>query len=280
MISFCHYGSPRMASYRYRCLIPAHELGATINDPSADVLVFCKPHEQDARYVQLAKGDGRAVVVDICDLHMELPHYEYMVRAADVVTCPTQWMADYLRDDYGVEAVIVPDPYEYPELTPHCNGANLLWFGHGSNADSLLRVMPTLGDYSLKVVSNFEGAIPWSLENLEREPGAADIVIMPETAPYKSGNRTIEAIRSGCFVVAEPHPAINAISGIWIGNIKKGIEWAQQNLRAANSRTQMAQEFIKNTYSPQTQANAWRTAIQKALSSSTSVVEISTGTDG
>jgi hypothetical protein len=60
----------------------------------------------------------------------------------------------------------------------------------------------------LRVVSNFEGAIPWSKETMLEEFARADIVVIPTTASYKSANRAIEAIRQGCFVVAEPHPAL------------------------------------------------------------------------
>ncbi len=50
-ISFCHYGNPNMASYRYRAMIPARALGAAINDPSADVIIFAKPIDQDVQHI-------------------------------------------------------------------------------------------------------------------------------------------------------------------------------------------------------------------------------------
>ena len=211
-VSFCHPGTEAMASYRYRCLMPSRELSARINDPSAEVLVFCKPDKQDLPWAMRARNEGRAVIVDVCDMHFNFPHYIELIKMADVVTCPTQWFADFLREDYGIEAEVIADPYELPELLPHCRGGKLLWFGHGLNLDSLMRVYPQITDYPVKIISNVEGVIPWSQENMLRELADADIVLMPETAPYKSANRTIEAIRQGCFVVAEPHPAINHFS--------------------------------------------------------------------
>lgn len=279
MISFCHIGNEKMASYRYRCQMPARELGAEINNPNADVLVFSKPDKQDVDWMKKARKEGRTCIVDVCDMHFELDHYRWMVKNADGVVCPTNWFSDYLKDEFGIEPFVIGDPYEFAESLPHCFGDKLLWFGHGTNYASLVRTLPSIEGHPLSVVSNIDGTIPWSKENLCRELLNADIVIIPETAPYKSANRTIESIRQGCFVVAEPHPAINDFP-IYIGNIRKGIEWAQSNQSEANQMTLKAQEYVKKLYSPQTLGNAWRTAIQKVQSFSTLEAAAFTGTDG
>lgn len=279
-VSFCHYGNESMASYRYRALIPAKEIGADINNPKADVIIFAKPIDQDVPYVAQARAQGRKVIADFCDMHFHLNHYDLILKTADAVTCPTKWFSEYIRQQYGIEAEVVPDPYEYEEKPPHCAGDKLLWFGQSLNFNGLERIAHHLTGHPLAVVSNMDGAIPWSKESMVEQFAIADIVVMPETAPYKSPNRTVEAIRQGCFVVAEPHPAINDIPGIWIGNIRKGIEWAQANPLEANKATTLAQNFVRSRYSPQTQANAWRTVIQKVLSCSTSDVAIFGGTLG
>ena len=279
-VSFCHYGNENMASYRYRCAIPAKELGADINNPKADVLIFAKPMDQDVPWLLNAREHGRKVIADFCDMHFNLPYYNMVLEAADVVTCPTQWFAEQIREQFGIVAEVIHDPYEYTEAAPHCAGNNLLWFGQSMNIDGLERISSLIEGYPLHIVSNIEGATPWSKENMLSAFANADIVVMPETAPYKSANRTIEAIRQGCFVVAEPHPAINDFPGIWIGNIKEGIEWASNNPLQANLRTRLAQEWVGKWYSPKTQADAWKIAIQKALSSSTSDAVTFTGTDG
>lgn len=279
-VSFCHYGNESMASYRYRAMIPAKELGADINNPKADVIIFAKPIDQDVPYVVKAQQDGRKIIADFCDMHFHLPFYDLILKTADAVTVPTKWFSNYIREEYGILAHVIPDPYEYEEAEPHCSGNKLLWFGHGLNIDSLMRIAHKLTDYPLTIVSNLDGAVPWSKENILTEMAKADIVVMPETAPYKSSNRTLEAIRRGCFVVAEPHPAINDFPGIWIGQIRKGVEWASQNPEAANERTKLAQEYVRKWYSPKTQADAWRTVIRTALYCSTSAPAIFTGTNG
>lgn len=256
MISFIHCGGPGMASYRYRTAIPAMELGAKINDASANILVFSKPIQSDVALANKAKQRGAKIVVDFCDDHMNWPHYQAMLDLADTVICPTAKMADRLH-----KAVVIPDPYEFDEADPHCNGNNVLWFGNAVNIASLNRVLPDLQDYPLRVVSNVSGAIPWSMETMLYEFGRADIVIIPSTKDYKSPNRALEAIRQGCFVVAEPHPSISELPGIWIGNIKEGIEWATRNILKANKQTKMAQDYIRKKYSPATVGNAWRTTL-------------------
>jgi uncharacterized Rossmann fold enzyme len=275
-ISFIHKWNEEAASYRYRASIPAAALSASLNDLSASTLVFSKPQSEEIVEIARAKARGSWVVVDFCDDHFDWPYYSEILRLADAVTCPTEAMAAIIQER-GREATVIPDPYEYPEREPHCAGDYLLWFGHGTNKGSLDRILPDLEGRSLHVVSNFAGALPWSRETILRELAEADIVILPATELYKSANRAVEAIRQGCFVVAEPHPAWNDIPGIWIGNIKEGIEWAIQHLEEANQRTSLAQKYVMGEYSPKTVAAMWKTAIQRP---STSVAEANTGTAG
>lgn len=268
-----------MASYRYRAEIPAKELGASINNPRADVHIYAKPVSVDMGHAFKAKSEGKTVIVDYCDLHFEEKYYRELIEYADLVTCSTKWSAEYLREDFGVEALVIPDPYEFEEKPTHCNGDKLLWFGHPNNYDSLERIKNQIEGFPLTVVSNVVGAVQWSLPTLKDALSTSDIVILPETAPYKSPNRALEAIRSGCFVVAEPHPSLEDFP-IYIGNIRKGIEWASKNPGQANEMTTKAQDFIRERWSPKTLANAWRTAIQKAQSNCTLAREKSTGTAG
>tara|TARA_R110000868_G_scaffold176513_3_gene414239 strand:- start:10078 stop:11724 length:1647 start_codon:yes stop_codon:yes gene_type:complete len=275
-VSFIHWGSDKDASYRYRARTPAQELGASLNDFTADTLVFSKPQADELMKMARAKARGAWVVVDFCDDHFDWVHYKDALKLADAVTCPTQAMADRIKE-LGRDASVIPDPYEYTHMLPHCNGINLLWYGHGVNRASLQRILPDIDGYPLRVVSNFGGTIPWSHETMLREFAMADMVLIPFTEKYKSNNRTLEAIMQGCFVVAEPHPALEGIPGIWIGNIKEGIEWTRQNLAAARLKTSEAQKYVMDEYSPKTLGAMWRKAIQRPT---TSAVAPKNGTDG
>ena len=279
-VSFIHKGGPGMASFRYRAEIPCMELANSgINDHGADVLIFSKPMENEVSEAKAALAAGKRVIVDFCDDHFDWPHYRQMLALADAVTCPTTEMAKLIKDT-GLrdDAVVIDDPYEFEQAAPHCAGNKLLWFGHAVNYGSLERVRPRLEGFPLRIVSNVEGTIPWSTETLLREMGDADIVVLPANALYKSANRAVEAVRRGCFVVAEPHPSLVKFPGIWVGDLREGIEWASQNHAEANSRTLAAQSYVAKAFSPTTLAFAWKTVISAPRSTSAPVR--STGTDG
>jgi len=260
-VSFIHWMNDTAASYRYRALIPSQAMGASMNDYSAGTLIFTKPQADEVLKMAEAKAKGAKIVVDVCDDHLDWPHYKEAIRIADVVTCPTEEMAK-LISALGREAVVVPDPYEFPLKAPHVRGDKLLWFGNKTNKQSLQRIMPNLDGYPLTVVSNFGGTIPWSYKTMVKEFAKADIVIIPATDAYKSANRAIEAIRQGCYVVAEPHPSLEGFPGIWIGNIKEGIEWTKNNLQKANENLLEAQKFVMERFSPQICSLMWKKAIQ------------------
>jgi len=256
--SFIHWGDKNAASWRYRAKIPSGDW-ASQNDLTADTLIFAKPQANELMDMARAKARGAWVVVDFCDDHFDWLHYQEALRLADAVTCSTTEMARRIKD-LGHDATVIPDPYEYPEMPPHCNGVNLLWYGHHVNRDSLQRILPDLEGYPLRVVSNFDGAIPWSKETMLEEFARADIVVIPATAHYKSANRAIEAIRQGCYVVAEPHPALEGFP-IYIGNIKEGIEWTkQQNMNELISK---AQRFVTEEFSPQILIDKWKIATKR-----------------
>jgi uncharacterized Rossmann fold enzyme len=256
--SFIHWGNKNAASWRYRAKIPSGDW-ATLNDLTADTLIFAKPQASELMDMARAKARGAWVVVDFCDDHFDWLHYQEALRLADEVTCSTNEMARRIKK-LGRDATVIADPYEFPEMPPHYAGINLLWFGHHVNRDSLQRILPDLEGYPLRVVSNFEGAIPWSKETMLEEFARADIVVIPTTASYKSANRAIEAIRQGCFVVAEPHPALEGFP-IYIGNIKEGIEWTkQQNMNKLISK---AQKFVTAEFSPQILIDKWKSATKR-----------------
>lgn len=262
MISFLHRGGLNMASYRYRCEAPAKAVVAPINFTGAEILVYCKPLEIELEEAYAAKWHKK-IVVDFCDDHFALLHYRSFAALADAITCPTVEMAKVIKDKTGRDATIIPDCYEFDELASHCEGDKLLWFGHASNLDTLF----SLGEMkNLRVISNFKGCIPWSLETTKSELRKADIFILPATKDYKSPNRAIEAIRMGCFVAADPHPSLTDFP-IWKGGVKEGVEWALHNRSKANQMTREAQDFIRERFAPRILASAWKTVIQSLTTS-------------
>lgn len=276
-VSFVHSGNDDMASYRYRCRIPSEQLRVPTNNLKAEVVIFSKPMPLEGPALAHARGRAQTIIADFCDDHFDQAHYWQFARLADAITVPTEGMKERIPEELQHKVRIIPDPYEYALKEPHCSGKKLLWFGHASNYDSLERVLPELESYPLRVVTNRPDCIPWSRSIMPGEFAKADIVVIPATASYKSPNRAVEAIRQGCFVVAEPHPSIKDFPGIWIGNLKEGIEWASQNLQQANERTREAQTYTEN-FAPERVGNAWKTLVAEL--SSTSAAGTRNGTDG
>ncbi len=246
-----------MASFRYRAMIPARELGVDVNNFHAHILIYAKPQNQELDL----PDRGQLMVADFCDDHFSsMPHYHKFLEVADEITCPTLEMQKIIKK-HGRDATIIEDPYEYEEKYPHCDGSRLLWFGHKVNYHSLKRILPEISEYSLRIVSNIEGCIAWSPISLLSELRDADIVILPATAGYKSPNRAVESIRNGCMVVAEDHPSLEDFP-IWKGNIREGIEWTKTHLKEANEMIREAQSFVRERFSPRTQADAWRKVLE------------------
>ena len=269
-VSFIHWGDKNSASWRYRAKIVS-DGWASLNDFSADTLIFAKPQANELMEMARAKARGAWVIVDFCDDHFDWVHYKEALRLADAVTCPTQTMAKIIKE-HGRDATVIGDPYEYPEVKPHYNGLNLLWYGHAVNKHSLERILPDLEGYNLRVVSNFGGAIPWSHETMLEEFARADIVLMPATAEYKSPNRAVEAIRQGCFVVSERDLGI---PHIYVGNILEGIKWTQT--QDMNTLISKAQKFVTEEFTPRILIDKWKTLTKLRT---TSDVEKRSGTDG
>lgn len=277
-ISFFHERDERQASYRYRGAIPAKALGVAMNDEQADVWVCSKITKRSPGFIEDAKKRGKHVIVDVCDAHLSLPYYQEAIALADAVTTPTSLLAEFIWEDCGRAATVIDDPYELEEVLPHVSGKNLLWFGNAANYDGLAMFLGLLADYPLRIVSNIEGKIQWSLPTMREEFLTADIVLLPDSAPTKSCNRAVEAIRQGCFVVATPHPSLEGIPGIWVGDFMKGIAWASSHPKQANERMIQSQAYVRERFSPGRVANAWRTLANTFVS--TSDVGISPGLDG
>lgn len=265
-VSFIHHGDPTWASYRYRAAMPAAVLGARLNDLTADVLVFSKPTPGDVQIAQQAHARGQCVVVDYCDDHFDRLEYRALLPFAAAVTVPTVVMGRVVqRHRAEVPIRVIPEPYELPEVAPHAERAWRLWFGHRMNAAGYHRAAAQLAAAGerLVAVSNFPGAIPWSLPTLQAACAEAGIVVLPASAVYKSANRAIEAIRQGCFVVAEPHPALVALPGLWVGaDLLEGVRWVQAHLALANRRLGQLQALIRGRYSPATIGNLWAQTLQ------------------
>jgi hypothetical protein len=272
-IVFIHGGNEQMASYRYRVKMPCEQLvklgfDVSINSGEADIVIFSKPTHEDAILAERCKKDGTHVIVDFCDNHFKHPVYagvyRKMLELADSIVCPTKTMAGIILKQSGKQVEIIGDPYEFEQQTPHANGYKMLWFGHQQNLPELTKWMKILAKEELRVVTGkndkITGYSPWSLENLKAELEYANIALFPtsEQNDYKSPNRLINAVMSGCFAVCSIHPAYEEFKKmVWVGRLNVGIQWAKGYSHLTNDLVREAQEYIIQTYSPEIIGAKW-----------------------
>lgn len=279
-IGFWHPGGDQMASFRYRAKIPARELGASVNDEHVDILILSKPIPEDVEWLKKRKKQGLVTIADFCDDHFHRSFYRTIAKNADYVTCNTPVLCDIIHTFVNRDVEIIDDPYEFEEVLPHGSSNRLFWFGHRVNYQGLERVLRTFHKYPIFAVSNIPGCREWSQAAMIQGFMESDIVVLPATDAYKSANRAVEAIRQGCFVVAEPHPALEHIPGIWVGDLQEGVEWATAHWPEANQRTRQAQEYVRGRYAPLVQAAAWRSLLERVTLDSISGAGINDGPDG
>lgn len=171
----------------------------------------------------------------------------------------------------------------------------LLWFGHLSNAKSVVQTLPELrglagriplllvcltnprteldalatppeqaADTPLRIV-----VAPWSLQSMQLAFEACEAVILPQDAHdptkyAKSNNRMIDAMNAGRFVVAHPIPAYEALDSFaWIGSsIAQGVRWLVEHPREARKRLEAGQAYLSHAHSLQAAADAWHAALE------------------
>jgi hypothetical protein len=322
-VSFVGSAFFKMASYRYRALIPCKEMQQLGIDCSimtaydglnSDVFVFSKHFSMDkdqeavkkikdpgfmaANQIAVVADDGPPpkVVFDVCDDHFDSEkygqHYHWMCEHADGVIAATNRMAEIIKEKTGRDAIVINDPYEYPEREPRYRWeqdepTKVLWFGHASNFKHLHRVWNHLNGHMVMIISDgieleSEGKpfpiIPWSHENMMDGLSQSDVVILPNAGMecHKGANRMIESIRQGVFVIAEPHPEYNRFKEwMYIGDIGEGLAWTKSNKSLMKERIVNAQRFVSDNYHPQTIGKTWKKALNSIWD-----VESKNGQDG
>jgi hypothetical protein len=262
-VSFIHSFGESAASYRYRARIPAEQIGAKINDFTADVLVFSKPQINDIEAARRAKKLGQMVVVDYCDDHFYHktlgPIYREMADIADWAVVPTREMRKRVPS-----ASVIPDPYEYPEVSPHADGDRFLWFGHQVN---LPAIVPYKNLPNLTIVTGpgYLNTVEYSYEALKVEMIGANIALFPKIKgdDYKSPNRVVNALRMGLFPICDRHPAyLEFRRFLWASDVPTGLRWAKEFRHELNEHVKGGQDYIRDRFSPEAIGNQWRNLLE------------------
>jgi hypothetical protein len=259
--------NPVLASVRLRASVPAEYLLRWGFGYGNDILIASK---HGWKWSDVSGQYGK-IVMDVCDDHFEdqhADHYKEACEKADAVTCNSPVMADIILHHTGRKAKVIDDPYEEAEAPPECpDGGAVLWFGHKSNLPQLFDAMTRgdVGTHLVKIVSNQKGTIPWSRSEVRNQLAKCRAVFLPTGAKLgKSANRAVTAIRRGRFVVTGDMPAYAEIPGIWVGNVREGLDYAMgQDTR---NRIAIAQSYVRQRFNPETIARHWQTLLTSLAS--------------
>lgn len=264
------------ASLRYRAAIPAKYLrakgykvsiGPGVPD-DATVCIFSKHFEDHRDKARTAKKLGKRVIFDICDDHRQTEMRDYyadMAKIAHVIVASTPMIAEAYKAKH-----VIPDPYEQPEKEPDFDrDQGLVWFGHKSNAQALIDVLPQINGYRemLTVVSDISipgiKCLPWTPNTQRAAMDAATISIIPSAKPGAGANRMIESIRRGLFVVATPIDSYQEFrGGAWLGDIREGVEYALANKGTLADKVSRAQKYVRLAYNPEAVGAMWERAVK------------------
>lgn len=276
MIGYCVPVAPSMASYRLRVAIPMRNLGCPARMGRGNPTFFFKHQAGDIdRAVEVAQA-GAGIVYDVVNDHFGGPlgdHYRMMCDLATTVTAGSETMAARVKACTGRDATVIDDPYENDER-PVGTGAGVLWFGHGANLPSLLRVADDLVDCDLTVCTNVhnDAFVPWSQDAEARCLEACAVVLVTGDNPGASSNRIVKALRAGKFVVTNGGvPAWDQFAPfVWIGGVAEGLRWFEANREEAWNKVQAGQEYVRTKFSPWLIGQQWRVLFDSTLERATS----------
>jgi hypothetical protein len=189
-----------------------------------DVVVFQKVFDAAAiRLAQWLRRLGCRTVFVLCDLYRT-----DMVRVVDRVIVTSDFLAQFVRDEYGVEPVFIDDAIEVQRdacVVPTANQhPRAVWVGSKDNWSTIERLQllikrSGLGD-TIEVVTvsdHPDALVQWSKERALAECLRADFAIIPtessEWAMAKSSNRLSMFLALGLPVVAQAIPSYLDLAG-------------------------------------------------------------------
>lgn len=211
--------------------------GISINN-SADIIYISKITEDMQKtileIIQTIKSAPKTVLVDYTDDIFvsnfddeRVKIYEELIKINSIFVVPVEGLFKKIKKR-GKKTFVIPDGIDnIPNIEPlskNNDKINILWNGHSSNINSLLRVISNeLVDFSfnLHIVSNANsfqilkeaklkntpkckliGHI-WSINKLQHVSKNCDIAILPSNKIWASANRLVTNFRLGLPVIAE-----------------------------------------------------------------------------
>lgn len=255
-----------IAARRYRMELPGKYIGDYVvsNFPvKADIHVMSKPYIKDELLLDTYLTRARTLdfIFDLCDPHFT-DYVKEMISMAISVTVPTKRMAELVKENTGVDAVVISDPYEFPESSiKDISDKKVMWFGHPTNLKFLDVDYPvevvTMPGVELKKNYTFT---EWSMENMQKAFDRNNVVIIPSKNDFKSPNRAVEAIRQGLSVVATNDYGLDITVN------------QDMNLDNVKQTTPELQKYVRDNFNISVIGEKWKQLFEKVLSSTSDAV--------
>lgn len=168
-------------------------------------------------------------ILDICDPDwLEGLNVAETARAMDAITCPSETMAEFMRQLTDAPVYVVPDRWDLANLKApkdhHDRAKTVVWFGYSHNAETLKPALRTINELGLNlmIISNDDPIIhrfdvrdpkeyysfhKFKQDELDGLLRKADFAILPgdyrPIGRFKSNNKTTKAILAGLPVAVD-----------------------------------------------------------------------------
>lgn len=178
----------------------------------ADVMIYQKVYWQpDWEYMKRFKG---LQILDITDADwLEWAFIKQTVDLVDAITCPTENLANFIRQMTDKQVKVIPDRHDIkrvPPLKNHTGEAKkLVWFGYSHNSESLNQCMPFLerNNYHLTVISNRDPSHGFLVADKDKMQSKYTFVEYDDDKKFKelakhdiflnpAGNRSVDYFKS------------------------------------------------------------------------------------
>lgn len=237
--------------------------------------------------------------------------YRSLLWHADAVIYPCQAMQQlgqpWISPNNPPQEWIIEDPWQveeqpYRPLKPN-EQCRVIWFGHSSNLQYLLKELPKLlescnthASYELTILSDsgtqkrvkqqfqkLPHRKPWTLRcipwdnssqpgQLAQELGRAHVAIIPSDAQDKrklaaSHNRAVDAIQAGCMVIASPLPSYKELHKLLLlsEDFSETINTGIRQYSRLTTKWKIHREKHMQIFSPDSNSRKWKNLIASSL---------------
>ena len=241
--------------------------------------------------------------------------YRSLLWHADAVIYPCQAMQQlgkpWLSPNNPAQEWIIEDPWQVEEhpyrLLKPDEKCRIIWFGHSSNLQYLLKELPKLlescnahASYELTILSDsgtqkkvkqqfqkLTRRMPWTLrcipwENnsqpaqLAQELGRAHVAIIPSDTQDRrklaaSHNRAVDSIQAGCMVIASPLPSYKELQKLLLlsDDFSGAINSGIQQYSRLATKWKANRSNLMERFSPFSNKRKWKGVISQAIAGNT-----------